>query len=122
MVGVSPKRLRSDPLYALRVGYAAERGIPFKEFLAWDEGDQEVALVWLAQKRGVHGGCGTHPDEWDPRRGGDPEAYHAAVLLCPGCQKIELARSDLEKKKSAGEHVHGAYVALRHGPEPPPRH
>ena len=85
------------------------------EFLSWDEGDQEVALVWQQRRRTTHR-CGTHPDEWDPDKGGNPDAYHAATLLCPGCQRIEEEQAELDKKKGAG--TRGAYVVLRAGPPP----
>lgn len=69
----------------------------------------------MMRRRGVHS-CGTHPDDWNEDLGGDRDAWHAEIGVCPGCQKVDQAQAELEARRSAGEAVHGARVFLRPGP------
>ena len=37
------------------------------------------------------GECGTALDEWDPKKGGDINAYYAEPYICPGCKSLQDA-------------------------------
>lgn len=49
--------------------------------------------------------CGTHPDDWDPAKGGDPNAWIAGEHHCKGCQRLEVAREQHEKRVQRGAPV-----------------
>lgn len=100
--------IEADP--ALREGLALchEWGIPHSEFLAWDELDQDKALAYARFRHEACPGCGTRPDEWDPKRGGDAGAYEPAVHTCPGCN----LRGGTERQIREGDESPGRYVVL----------
>ncbi|MEV4557203.1 hypothetical protein AB0K51_09410 [Kitasatospora sp. NPDC049285] len=56
----------------------------------WTALDREKALAWAAYQRDVCEGCGTRPQEWDPDRGGDRQAYVAQTHRCLGCEVLEM--------------------------------
>lgn len=57
--------------------------------------------------------CGTRIAEWDPKRGGDRQAYIPQVYLCPGCKGTEEAlHSTLDDKKKQGASTSGYHVRL----------
>jgi hypothetical protein len=41
-------------------------------------------------------GCGTRPAEWDPERGGHPQAYVASGRMCPGCFALDAGSKQWE--------------------------
>lgn len=85
--------------------------IPHSHFLggppAWTQLDRDKALWHAAWKRQTCQSCGTHPDEWDPAKGGDRRAYEAVVVRCAGCASIEQLRdaTDTAKVKDRGARV-----------------
>lgn len=88
------------------MAYCGPKGIPLSAFLAWDEADQDAALIWQAHEARRCGSCGTHPDDWDPDKGGRRDAYHAEIRYCPGCQRVDAARNRQDDKTpTAGAHV-----------------
>lgn len=96
------------------MAYCGPKGIPLSQFLTWPQDDQDAALLWQSHEGQRCTGCGTHPHEWDPERGGNPHAYMAGLRYCPGCARsASLANS--EQAKHAG---HGFHVVLT----PPAQH
>ena len=89
------------------MAYCGPRGIPLSEFLSWDEADQDAALAWQAYEARRCRSCGTHPDEWDPTKGGRRDAYTAEVVICPGCRELDLAR-----ERQSDTKIHGAHLML----------
>lgn len=62
----------------------------------------------------VHGPCGTHPDDWDPEKGGHPNAWVAGEHHCKGCQRLEMAQELADKRAEKGDKpLRGTSVVLR---------
>ena len=58
--------------------------------------------------------CGTHPDDWDPDKGGHPNAWVPADHHCKGCQRLEMAREQADKRAEKGEKpLRGTTITLR---------
>lgn len=80
----------------------------------WTQQDRDKA-IWLAAHEGeICRSCGTHPDEWDPTKGGDRHAYVAKLHRCAGCAAVEQRQEALAADKSKDR---GTTVILRR-PEP----
>lgn len=82
-----------------RMAYCGPRGIPLSQFLSWPEADQQAALGWQVNESRRCTACGTHPDEWDEKSGGDRNAYHAELSQCPGCVQLERLKEAPEVVK-----------------------
>lgn len=97
--------------------YAGPSGIPYEDvFLSeWSEEDREHALAHQAHTRALCGGCGTHPADWDPERGGHPEAFVVGYHRCPGCLQLQSARRQLASQPEM--HSEGVHVILVPNPE-----
>lgn len=91
--------------------YCGPRGIPHSTFKAWDPHSQDAALSWLTWSESACPSCGTRPEEWDPKRGGDRHAYHADFTHCRGCE-VRAGAEDRLSKAKAGEFRRGTTVAL----------
>jgi hypothetical protein len=96
------------------MAYCAPRGIPHSHFLGgplqWTELDREKALWWLIHDRQRCPHCGTRPDEWDEKAGGDRHAYRAEPHHCRGCEVKAGADEDFEKHRK--EYPRGSSVRL----------
>lgn len=55
---------------------------------AWTDEDQDKALAFEQERGRTCSGCGTRPEEWDPKQGGDRFAYVASQRYCPGCEVL----------------------------------
>lgn len=88
--------------------------IPHSHFLGgpntWSQLDRDKALWHASWKAGVCSGCGTHPDEWDPDKGGSRAAYEAVKIRCAGCAATEQLREATESQKTKDR---GVRVELR---------
>lgn len=96
------------------MAYCGPRGIPLSAFLEWPEWDQDAALGWQAHESRRCGSCGTHPDDWNPKRDGDREAYHAEDVQCPGCRETQAYSAHPEVTLRA-ESVRGMHIRLAPG-------
>lgn len=76
--------------------------IPYGEFLRWDIDDRHKAVMHRMRKAGQCGRCGTHPDEWDPAKGGYIDAYVAEQHVCRGCAAQEREQRELDKRPEPG--------------------
>lgn len=57
--------------------------------------------------------CGTRLEEWNPKEGGDRQAYVAQTYLCPGCTQIGGKYDDAMKSARKGDaNPHGIKVRL----------
>lgn len=81
------------------MAYCGPRGIALDDFLAWSQHSQDAALVWSAHESRRCPGCGTHPEDWDPAKGGSRDARHWHPEVCVGCQRKQAADADLRKDK-----------------------
>lgn len=81
------------------MAYCGPLGIPDSHFLGgpalWTQDDRDKALAWQEMDRLTCRGCGTRPEEWNPNKGGDRNAYVAEVQVCPGCEVRERGETDL---------------------------
>lgn len=81
--------------------------IPHSHFLGgppvWTQTDRDKAIWHLQLKRATCPSCGTHPHDWDPAEGGDPNAFVATERHCKGCQRLELAREQSDKRAEKGD-------------------
>ncbi len=91
--------------------YCGPAGIPRSEFLSWDRDDRDAALWWVIYRRESCQSCGTRPEEWDPDRGGDPNAYEATATHCRGCEIRGRAEESLNQNKK--QHRRGTTITLR---------
>lgn len=92
------KRLRDDPQLHAELSYCVPLALPHSQFKSWDEDDQDKALAYMDDKSYRCGGCGTRPDDWDD----DPDAYIADVVVCKGCERLEMERqNDVAKRSGA---------------------
>ena len=66
------------------MAYCGPRGLEYEEFIEWGQLSQDLALEWNARERPKCGHCGTHPADWDEKRGGDFNAYRAEWHRCRG--------------------------------------
>lgn len=97
------------------MAYCGPRGIPLSEFLRWEPQDQDAALAWSEHDAQRCPDCGTHPDEWDERRGGHRHAYVVDVKRCPGCERHELGSEHVQRLAKEGER--GLHVVMRRNPQ-----
>lgn len=87
--------------------------IPHSVFLReWTQADRDKAIWFQVQQADTCQGCGTRPDEWDPERGGDRNAYAASVHTCRGCAVLEQQREAFATAPK-GTHGRGAHVVLK---------
>lgn len=86
--------------------------IPHSQFLRWSADDRSKAVAYRLREASRCRSCGTRPEEWDPKRGGRPDAYEAHLSRCKGCQAIARKQEDIADKP-IGHGRHGVYVTLR---------
>lgn len=84
-------------------------------FLAWSPLDRDKAIWHLIRGGETCRGCGTHPDAWDPDKGGHRAAYLAEVHLCPGCEQRQRVEARLSSPENKGQR--GLSVIMRPNPE-----
>ena len=92
--------------------------IPHSHFLGgpleWTQTDRDKALWYQRRKAETCPSCGTHPDDWDPDKGGHPNAWIPADHHCKGCQRLEMAREQQTKRAEKGEKpLKGTTITLR---------
>jgi hypothetical protein len=95
------------------MAYCGPKGIPLSQFLAWDKTDQDAALAWQQHENRRCSGCGTHPDDWNEKAGGDRHAWHAEHAACPGCAALEHHR---ELPEMQDNRIKGLQLRLAPGP------
>lgn len=101
-------------MFAARMAYCGPKGIPLSQFLSWSEPDQDAALAWQSHENRRCPGCGTHPDDWNEKKGGTRWAYHGEWFTCPGC--VESQRlNESPQVRDAGRGVHVRLSAGSHG-------
>ncbi len=95
-------------------------GISHSHFLGgppvWSDSDQDKAVAFHDFRTAqCLGGCGTELADWDPERGGHPEAFIAGTRTCPGCRVIAEENDNLRARAEAvGVHsLAGVHVILR---------
>jgi hypothetical protein len=101
--------------------YCGPGRLPRSEFLGWAKDDRDAALLWVLRNRERCAGCGTHPDEWDPDKGGHPQAFLAALHHCPGCAALEVRNKRADTERQKGEIGAGVHVVLRRPKPKEPR-
>lgn len=77
------------------MAYCGPRGIPRSMFLSWPDDDQDAALAWAELDRVVCKRCGTEHADWDPKLGGDPEAFLPLRVTDQGCYLLDAAQANL---------------------------
>lgn len=81
----------------------------------WTQQDRDKAIWHARHKAERCGSCGTHPDEWDPAKGGDRHAYAAVQSRCAGCAALEQQQEALESAPK-GERIRGVRIVLKRRP------
>jgi hypothetical protein len=56
--------------------------------------------------------CGTKPEEWDPKKGGDIHAYYGETWTCEGCKAKEDVMDAAVKNAGKGGSVAGVKTKL----------
>lgn len=81
--------------------------IPHSHFLGgppvWTQTDRDKAIWHQIHKRQTCPSCGTHPDDWDPDKGGDLNAWVAGEHHCKGCQRLQVAQERTDKRAERGD-------------------
>lgn len=107
----SGKRVGADSALRRELALCERLGISHSHFLGgpdrWTDLDRVNALEHASWKQECCSHCGTHPDWWDPEKGGHPNALVADSWRCPGCEI--LAQLD-EQIPSNAKGVH-TYLA-----------
>lgn len=96
------------------MAYCGPKGIPLSQFLKWDKADQDAALAWQHHENRRCSSCGTHPDDWNEKAGGNRNAFHAEHAICPGCSELERHRELPELQDN--KHLKGIQFRLAPGP------
>lgn len=93
------------------MAYCGPRGIPYSEFLRWDDLSQSAALAWQDREADRCGGCGQHRSDWLDDQGVELRERPAIVVesFCPACDDLGRAR-----KAAEGEDRPGVHLAFRH--------
>lgn len=55
---------------------------------AWTVNDRALAEAYASWSSDCCSKCGTHPDWWDPEKGGHRFAFIADTRRCPGCELL----------------------------------
>lgn len=95
------------------MSYCGPRGIEWFEFLRWHPLSRAAAIAWSRRQSATCSSCGTHPDVWDPERGGDSHALVADIRSCRGCETVRQG----DQQMTEAQRKAGGFVAL--APPPP---
>ncbi|HEY5986792.1 MAG TPA: hypothetical protein VIV12_10500, partial [Streptosporangiaceae bacterium] len=79
------------------------------QFLAWPQDDRDKAIWQHIRTTNTCPQCGTRPEEWDPKQGGDRNAYIGDLRRCRGCEVLEREQAAVAKENLG----RGIYVGLR---------
>lgn len=79
----------------------------------WNDADRVLAEQYATWAAGLCGSCGTHPDYFDPAKGGHRFAMVADTHRCPGCSLTE------ELRRQVPEGQRDVHVYLTTNPELP---
>lgn len=93
------------------MAYCGPAGIPYAEWLNWDDLSRSAALAWRDRENQRCGSCGTVPAEWksvdwnlDPILDGDGDQYLERELpylirpdRCPCCAEIGRHAKDVDR-------------------------
>lgn len=85
--------------------YCGPRGIPWTKFHTWDQASRDAALLWQKLQNETCNQCGTHPDDWDPDKGGHIHAWVATKHPCKGCARVADGHKRMEKELKPGDTV-----------------
>jgi len=77
----------------------------------WTQQDRDKAIWHARYKAERCPSCGTHPDDWDPDKGGDRHAYVAVQTRCAGCAALEQEQDAIAS--APGERLRGVHVVLK---------
>jgi len=80
--------------------------------MVWTDEDRDKAIWHAKYKAERCSSCGTHPDEWNPRKGGDRQAYGAVEERCAGCAALEQRQESLAAAPKE-DRMRGVRVVLR---------
>jgi hypothetical protein len=78
-------------------------GVGHSQFLALPLDDQDKAIAYAEYRGASCPRCGTEKEEWDPRVGGDINAYVPEDHRCRGCEVI----AQHSHRQEAFSKVHG---------------
>lgn len=81
------------------MNYCGPHGVGWLEFLSWPKVSRDAAILWQQHRAEVCTGCGTHPDEWNPARGGRPDAFEMGPTHCRGCEVRAQAEEQFERDR-----------------------
>lgn len=90
--------------------YCGPHGIAWEDFLSWSKTSRDAAILWQRRRNETCTGCGTHPDDWDPTRGGSEVAFRAELRSCRGCETHATAQAQITDAHGGGVQV----VLVRH--------
>lgn len=101
------------------MAYCGPHGIPYTEFLQWDDLSRDAALAWKADHDQRCSSCGTHRDQWwvydsdgqpiivDGYPKVDLTRWTIDTAYCPGCHLLSLHREQhRDDDTTAWQHPH----------------
>jgi len=77
----------------------------------WTQLDRDKAIWWQIRTATTCSQCGTRPEEWDEKRGGDLNAYAGTVAHCRGCE-VRAQMQEQFDKSPKGSFRRGSYVTM----------
>lgn len=90
------------------------------EFLTWPKWSRDEAIWWLNRVNRTCQSCGTRPEEFDEKEGGNYFAYVWDLDKCRGCEIKAQGEDHLQKandsKRSSSPYPRGTYVTMRKNP------
>lgn len=91
--------MNADPIFRMELEYCVSQGIPFSQYLEWNEEDQDLLVEFLIWDAGKCQQCGSHPSEWldEEGRAKEPPPFLSETRRCLGCVTLEQARKDIPK-------------------------
>lgn len=71
----------------------------------WTAADRDKAIWWQLRENATCPSCGTRPEEWDEKQGGDKNAYKAEIHWCRGCEVRARTESapELQSDRRGGQ-------------------
>lgn len=80
--------------------------------MTWSPLARGYALAWNRNRKATCS-CGTRHDEWDPKLGGDRDAYVAETSYCRGHELLARHQADAVPKDKDGRPLPGFFTYLR---------
>jgi len=106
--------------------YCGPRGIPYLDFLEWDDVSRNAALAWSIRDRHTCSGCATLRSDWNNTvdENGEPApdltnpVFLATDVYCPGCDAKQRREEQIRKETEQNpQFARGVHVGFKYNPD-----